>query len=196
MNKYLIGIILILLCFITLLNKQNRRLDIERDILKSNQNALINRANYYRTKDSLSVSSIERLTLSNNQLKESYKQLDSRCCELNIKLQDINSLSTTSTKSDIELNLRLRDTLIIRDSTIKSKTFHWKDSWNMVEGIIYDNRVECSIATCDTLIQIVHRVPKRLLFLRIGTKAIRQEVISSNPYNSIVYNEYITLKNI
>lgn len=37
------------------------------------------------------------------------------------------------------------------------------------------------------------RVSQRFLFIRWGTKAIRQEVVSSNPHTRIVYTDYIKL---
>ncbi|WP_350308236.1 DUF6549 family protein [Gabonibacter massiliensis] len=46
----------------------------------------------------------------------------------------------------------------------------------------------------DTLVQIVYRVPRKFLFIRWGTKAIRQEVISKNPYSKITYSRYIELR--
>lgn len=195
MNKYLICVIILLFSLCFFLQRRNTQINKERKILESNQSVLLNRADFYRTKDSLSVSSIERLTLSNNQLKESYSKLESRCNELNIKLNNVNSLSVSSTKNELKLSTPLRDTVIIRDSVIQTKYFHWENNWNRVEGLIFDNRVECSISSCDTLIQIVHRVPKKFLFLRVGIKSIKQEIISCNPSSTIIYNEYITLRN-
>lgn len=51
------------------------------------------------------------------------------------------------------------------------------------------------IKTRDTLIQVVYRVPRKFLFFRWGTKAIRQKILSCNPYSQIVYDEYIELCN-
>jgi len=34
-------------------------------------------------------------------------------------------------------------------------------------------------------------LPRRFLFIRYGTKAIRQEMVSSNPHTQLVYTEYI-----
>ena len=71
----------------------------------------------------------------------------------------------------------------------------WKDPWVNVDGIIKpDSTVDLSIQSVDTLFQVVHRVPKKFLFIRYGTKAIRQEITSSNPHTKIVYSEYIELK--
>jgi hypothetical protein len=49
------------------------------------------------------------------------------------------------------------------------------------------------IAVRDTLVQFVHRVPRRFLFLKFGTKGVRQEVLSKNPYTEVVFTEYIKL---
>ena len=38
------------------------------------------------------------------------------------------------------------------------------------------------------------KISQLWLFFRWGTKAIRQEVVSSNPHTKIVYSEYIELK--
>ena len=39
--------------------------------------------------------------------------------------------------------------------------------------------------------QVVHRIPRRFLFIRWGTKALRQEIVSSNPHTRIVYSDYV-----
>ena len=46
----------------------------------------------------------------------------------------------------------------------------------------------------DTLRQVVHRVPRRFLFIRWGTKALRQQIVSSNPHTRIVYTEYVRIE--
>ena len=44
-----------------------------------------------------------------------------------------------------------------------------------------------------SLHQVVHRVPRKFIFIPYGTKAIRQEVWLSNPNTELVYTEYIEL---
>ena len=46
----------------------------------------------------------------------------------------------------------------------------------------------------DTLRQAVHRIPRRFLFIRWGTKAHRQEIVSTNPHTRIVYAEYVKIE--
>ena len=57
-----------------------------------------------------------------------------------------------------------------------------------------DGAVECWVRSVDTLRQVVHRVPRRLLGIPCGVKCLRQEVVSSNPHTQIVYSEYIMIE--
>jgi len=50
-----------------------------------------------------------------------------------------------------------------------------------------------SLVSRDTLYQVVHRVPRRFLFIRWGTKGIRQEMVNCNPHAEITYSQYIEL---
>jgi hypothetical protein len=88
----------------------------------------------------------------------------------------------------------LRDTVFVEkllpDTT---SIFRWSDDWVRVKGIARNNVVECTIESVDTLRQVIHRVPRRFLFFRYGTRAIRQEIVSSNPHTRIVYADYIEL---
>lgn len=77
----------------------------------------------------------------------------------------------------------------MRFDTVRS--FRWRDPWVTVEGRIRDDSVACRVESVDTLRQVVHRVPRRFLFIRFGTKAVRQEIVSSNPHTRIVYAEYV-----
>lgn len=74
------------------------------------------------------------------------------------------------------------------------RPFRWHDAWMTVEGIVTADSAFCRIASIDTLRQIVHRIPRRFLFIRWGTKALRQEIVSSNPHTRIVYTEYVKLE--
>ena len=63
-----------------------------------------------------------------------------------------------------------------------------------MNGVLDGDTFSAKIESVDTLQQVVHRIPKKFLFIKWGTKAIRQEVVSSNPHSKIVYTEYIELK--
>lgn len=75
-----------------------------------------------------------------------------------------------------------------------ARIFRWRDPWVTVEGLIAGDSVRCRVQSVDTLRQVVHRIPRRFLFIRWGTKALRQEIVSSNPHTRIVYTEYVRIE--
>ena len=106
----------------------------------------------------------------------------------------VQQIATTAAESEVAVSAPLRDTIIIRKSIIDTLShFAWSDKWVSIEGLINGEKVDCRIESIDTIRQIIHRVPRRFLFIPYGTKAIRQEVVSSNPHTHIVYSEYIEL---
>jgi ASC-1-like (ASCH) protein len=95
----------------------------------------------------------------------------------------------------VEVTGPIIDTIIIEElKPIPVQKFDWHDSWVSVSGVIKEEQVSCHIQSVDTLVQVVHRVPKSFWFIKWGTKAIRQEIMSKNPHSQTVYTEYIELK--
>lgn len=70
----------------------------------------------------------------------------------------------------------------------------WSDPWVRLEGFIRGDTLHAKVESRDTLQMIVHRVPKRFLFFRFGTKAVRMEVVSQNPHTSLSYPRLIVVK--
>ena len=119
---------------------------------------------------------------------------------MGLKVKRLQAVAQTGTNTEIKVQTILRDSIIyVPKNNLVSvdtiKWFTWKDPpWVKVNGIIDSGKVDLDIQSIDTLLQIVHRVPKRFLFFRWGTKAIRQEIVSKNPHTKLVYSEYIELK--
>lgn len=154
---------------------------------------------YYRTENGKNAASVQRLELSAAEIRAERDDVAAECRNLHIKIRRLESFSTAQTQTIVDLKTRLCDTVVLHDrnSIIVRDTlrlFRWRDSWVTVEGLIEGDSVGCRIESIDTLHQVVHRIPRRFLFIRWGTKAIRQEIVSSNPHTRIVYTEYIELK--
>ncbi|MDR1090001.1 MAG: hypothetical protein LBL79_02910 [Prevotella sp.] len=115
--------------------------------------------------------------------------------DLGIDIKRLESASTTFIKTKIAVTVPIVDTIIIEKmQPMPMRKFDWRDSWVSVSGLIRDEQVSCNVQGIDTLVQVVHRVPKKFWFIKWGTKAIRQEIVSKNPHSQIVYTEYIELK--
>ena len=171
----------------------------DRNRLQDNQRTLLDSITYYRTENGKNVASVQRLELSVAEVKAERRDLIEQCRNLNIKIRRLESFSTSRTQTMLDIESIVHDTVIVRryesfviHDTLKS--FLWKDTWVTIQGLITEDSIRCHIESVDTLRQAVHRVPRKFLFIRYGTKAIRQEIFSSNPHTRIVYTEYVELK--
>lgn len=173
----------------------NKRLADENDRLKDNTTALMERASYYETKAGKSAATVQKLTLSYSELENNYKKVCRTADELGVKVKRLQAAATTATQTEVKVITQIRDSIIYRNGVLDSlKLLHWHDPWITVSGAIRNNDVELDVSSCDTITQIIHRVPKKFWFIKWGTKAIRQEVVSSNPHSKITFTEYIELK--
>lgn len=196
MNKYLCIACVILAVACASLWGVNSNLRQEKERLTGNQEALMDEVQYYQDEAGRNAASVQRLELSKAELEAYNGDLAQRIEDLNIKLKRVQSATTTATQTNVEIKTIIKDTIIYRDTgMLVLPAIKWQDPWVNVDGIIKpDSTVDLSIQSVDTLFQVVHRVPKKFLFIRYGTKAIRQEITSSNPHTKIVYSEYIELK--
>lgn len=201
MSKYLFIALLMSLVALGFSVKSCDREHRERIRLEGNQNVLLEDVKYYRTRDSLSVASVERLVLTKNELERYNQELIRDAKSLKLKIRRIETASTTVINTGVSITTPLKDsTATLRQNdtlpvvTNKIQTFSWADAWVSVRGVIENKTVNCQVNSRDTIEQFIHRVPYQFLFFKYGTKAIKQEVLSKNPHSTIVYSEYIELK--
>lgn len=166
------------------------RLAADNERLRHNQHALLGSVTLYRTRADESAARVEALELSIAELKE-YRARDAAAIRsLGIRLRRAESYAVAATESRYDATVALRDTIILRDTV---RLFATADGWSSVAGTIRGDSLSYTLRSVDTLRQVVHRVPRRFLFIKYGTKGIRQEIWSSNPHTELVYTEYIEL---
>lgn len=159
--------------------------------LGDNQRSLLSEIDLYRTKDSLSAASIERLQLTNREFERYCTDLKLQVEELGIRLKRVQSVSQTATNTFYPLYIPVRDSLRDRDTV---RCIDYRSPYLDISGCMDGDAFSGQISSRDTLIQVVHRIPHKFWFIKWGTKAIRQEVICKNPFANISYIEYIELK--
>ncbi len=194
MRKYLVIYSIVATAVIVVgakyLLKENARLE-------NNNSALLQSVKTYRTKADENAASVQVLRLKVGEYEELRAADAERIRNLKIKLKRLESASKSVTKTAVNISAPLRDTVILRDTLRLHDTvrlFRWRDSWVTIDGMIENDSVSCSVTSVDTLHQIIHRIPRRFLFFRYGTKAIRQEIVSSNPHTEVVYSEVVTFR--
>lgn len=175
-------------------NKCNS-LKSDNERLKANNTALMDRATYYETEAGKSAASVQRLELTYSELEDNYRHVCQTADELNIKVKRLQAAATTASQTEVKVVTQIRDSIVYRDMVLDSiKVFNWSDAWVDVAGEIKGRDVSLDVVSNDTIIQVIHRVPKKFWFIKWGTKAIRQEIVSTNPHTNITYTEYIELK--
>lgn len=162
--------------------------------LERNNRVLNGEVQLYRTENDRSAASVEALELTVAEFREVHERDAKEIESLGIRLRRAESYAKSAMTTTITDTVVVRDTVIVRDSLPESyRYFAVADVWSRVEGILYGDSLSYAVHSVDTLHQVVHRVPHKFWFIRYGTKAIRQEVWSSNPNTELVYTEYIEL---
>jgi len=188
MKKYLLFTILILAAFLAVSVKNCQDIRTDRNRLSDNQRTLLADIKFYRTKDSLNVASVERLVLTNREFRK-------YAGELNLKVKHLQSVSQSATETKYLVQTEIRDSIVVLPGkTDTLSCINYQDPYLTFSGSITGKQFSGLIQSRDTIVQVIRRVPRRFWFIRWGTKAIRQEVISKNPYSRIAYTEYIELK--
>lgn len=196
MKKYLL-IYAVLVTALSVYGLRHYRSENRR--LSQNQTALGTELTRYRTQAGEEAASAQVLRLRCAEF-ETLREADAeKIRSLGIRLKRLEASATTATSNDLSISAPLRDTVVVRQretlvvrDTVQA--FHWRDTWVSVEGTIRGDTAACRIRSIDTLRQVVHRIPRRFLFLRWGTKALRQEITVSNPHTRIIYSEYVKIE--
>lgn len=166
--------------------------------LALDRTGLVARLEQQRLRSDSLTAQCEVLRLDRDEFRRLYHTESQRLKTMRIRLKRVEAVGQSATQTLLQASALRRDTirLIVRDTTPLIDTlrqFRWSDPWNRIEGVITQDTVHCRVQTVDTLRQIVHRIPHRFLFIRWGTKALRQEIRSSNPSTRIVYTEYVMI---
>ncbi len=158
--------------------------------LEWNQSSLLDSVHRYSVMDSLSAASIGVLELELSELR-AYRSKDKELIKnLGLRLSRLQSISTTGIESSYSFRVKAQDI------TSGSDTLKWsiKNKWINFYAEKQKDTLESQIIVYDTIVQVLHRVPRfKFLGIWFGTKGVRQEIISRNPHTRISAAEYIEI---
>lgn len=194
MRKFLFGVTTVALIAAIVCSVALYHLAQENARLRSNEHTLQEGVEYYRTDSGRSAAAVEALELEVAEFRALRESDAEEIASLGIRLRRAESYAKSVAVTTIVDTIVVRDTVVVRDSVaVAARHFEGADVWSRVEGILFGDSLWYAVRTVDTLHQVIHRVPRKFLFIPYGTKAIRQEVWSSNPNTELVYTEYIEL---
>jgi hypothetical protein len=166
--------------------------------LETNQRALLEGITFYKSENERNVASVEVLQLSYNDFQRYYDDLQREAYNLELKVKRLESASRTVTNTVYKIETQWRDSIIYVENEVivridTARCVRWRDPYLRFDACDINGILTANIAIQDTLVQFVHRIPKRIWFIKYGTKAIKQDVTVRNPHTNIVYTEYIKL---
>lgn len=165
--------------------------------LAGNQSALMADVQLYKTKAGENAAKVQQLLLTKSEFESQCATLKNEVEALGIKTKRLESVISTSSKTEAQITAPVRDSIVYRDREQPPDTircFEFADNYLKVNGCIERDTFNGRIENVDTLIHAAHRVPKKFLFFRFGCKAVELEVVSKNPHSRITYSRYIQLK--
>jgi len=178
------------------MRQENERLSNNQDILLHNGEVELG-----RTPSGKSVASSTALHLAASELRRKPDSLLAKTVkELNIKNSRVMAASGTPSSTQVDMVAAiatdsLQDEVTPRGSvsaeTDAPKHVQWSDPWISLRGTIEGDTLRAHIESRDTLQMIVHRVPRKFLFFRFGTKAVRMEAVSQNPHTTLSYPKLV-----
>ena len=194
MRKFLFWTVLAALISVVVCGVVIYHLVEENARLRSNEHALLQGVEFYRAESGRSAASVEALQLELADFREQRSRDVEEIASLGIRLRRAESYAKSVAVTRFADTIVVRDTVVIRDTVaVAARHFEASDAWSRVVGILFGDSLQYAVRTVDTLHQVIHRVPRKFLFIPYGTKAIRQEVWTSNPNTELVYTEYIEL---
>lgn len=194
MTKALFIYALSVTALLLLVGSNRQRLRSENQRLNQNIVALTSDVELYRTQSGESAAEVRSLRLRQSELEQTNEALTDQIDQLKIRLCHINSLATAATQTVVEFSTQIPDTMLRRPVVDTIRLPLYADTWNSVQATLIGDRIEGRFSSVDTLHQVVYRVPHRFLFIRYGTKELRQVITSSNPSTRLVYSSHITIE--
>lgn len=197
MKKFIIALLVLLVsaCIFFAYGWREQKRESKR--LSRNQSALLADVQLYKTQAGENAAKVQKLELTKSEFEKQCVTLKNEVEALGIKTKRLESVISTSSKTEAQIVAPVKDSLVYRDREQPPDTlrcFSFADDYLKVNGCIEKDTFNGKIESRDTLIHAAHRVPKKFLFFRFGCKAIELEVVSKNPHSKIIYSRYIELK--
>ena len=195
MNKYLIGIIVVLILVVIFLFGRNNHLRTERNDFESALKVEQSKPKEWKDKNGLNHHQDDITEVQDKQVFKQMAKQEELLKILEGKLNKLESFRVTSTNSHYEVRTIIKDT-IINSEHIKSFDYKDKEGFFEVQGSIQNDSIDLDIHTKDTIVAGVYKGKriKKFLFIRYGRRINYVELVNKNPYSKIEYNKEVYLK--
>lgn len=199
MNKLTVWLLIALISMGAIILWQQKRIGkITDECNKYQQNTytLLSDIEKLRTDSSMQAYQVQTLSLNIDEYKK-YRAADAQIIEsLKLKLKQVSAVSKQELEVNVPINTIVKDSIIFVNNAIDTiKTITYKDQYVTFDGNIQNDSLTAHFNVPVTISQVLYKVPKRkFLWWSWGCKAIKQVIITNNPYVQLNYSEYIEIK--
>lgn len=187
-----------------------------------NVETLTTEARAYKVCDSLNALSTGVLQFERDELRRARAKDAALIKDMNLRLARVNAIAKVSTEGKYEIKASLTpldrqpfDRSLLNDSVFRvasakamasaldktadqrlaAQRFALRTPYIDIDGTVGNDSLSATIVVRDTIVQVLHRVPRfKFLGIWFGTKGVRQEIVSKNPHTKITAAEYIEIK--
>lgn len=167
----------------------------ERDTYQNNTYGLLSNIEELKKDSAMQAYQIQTLSLSVGEYK-TYRAEDLKVIEqLNLKIKQVSSVSKQELEVQAPVNAPVVEKIVYRDSIpVKMQTVSFENEHISFNGSLQNDSLVAQINIPIKLTQVLHKVPKhKFLWWSWGCKAVKQVVITDNPYVNLKYSEYIEI---
>lgn len=198
-KQIILGLIAVVIGLGTVVGFQYKRISQvteERNQYQQNTYTLLGNIETLQQDSAIQAYQVDKLTLSLDEYKKYRSEDEQTITDLKIKLKQVSSISKSEISVDVPVNTPMRDTVIIVDSIYhKAQTIAYKDNNVTFTGTIWNDSLKANFHLPVTISQVLYKVPKhKFLWWNWGCKAVKQVIITNNPYVQLNYSEYIEIK--
>lgn len=199
MNKLTVWLLIALISMGAIILWQQKRIGKitdERNKYQQNTYTLLTDIEKLRTDSSMQAYQVQTLSLNIDEYKK-YRAADAQIIEsLKLKLKQVSAVSKQELEVNVPINTIVKDSIIfVNNATDTIKTITYKDQYVTFDGNIQNDSLTAHFNVPVTISQVLYKVPKRkFLWWSWGCKAIKQVIITNNPYVQLNYSEYIEIK--
>lgn len=175
--------------------QQIHKLTEERNTYQNNTYSLLSDMEVLKNDTAMKAYQVQTLNLSLDEYKK-YRAADAKTIEdLRIKLKQVTAIA----QQEMEINASIKT--IVKDSVVHDTIPHIIQAMSFAnEHISFVGKIEKDSLTANInvpirLSQVLYKVPKhKFLWWSWGCKAVKQVIVTDNPYVHINYSEYIEVK--
>jgi len=199
MSKKTVCLVASFICLCAVIGWQCRQIQNiahERDRYQNNTYGLLSNIEELRNDSAEQAYQVQALSLTIDEYKQYRTQDTKMITDLKIKLKQVSAIARQEMEVEVPVYVPVKDTVIVVDSVPqKIQAISFKDNYMSLNGTIQNDSLKAAFNVPINITQVLYKVPKhKFLWWSWGCQAVKQMIVTNNPYVQLNYSEYIEIR--